>query len=115
MDSFWSSTSFWVSIFVVVIVSVGLSAVAQMNMEEKEIRPKSLIRDGILGAIFTTIVWVMSPETMNSISSGVQSMVGGAKEATQTLGNTSSSTSTTTTTTYSIGGMDDVQVGPAKF
>jgi len=114
MDSFWSSTSFWVSIFVVVIVSVGLSAVAQMNMDEKEIRPKSLIRDGILGGIFTTIVWVMSPETMNSISSGVQSMVGGAKEATQTLGNTSSSTSSSTTT-YSMGGMDDVQVGPAKF
>ena len=114
MDSFWSSTSFWVSIFVVVIVSVGISAFIQMNTDEHEIRPKSLIRDGILGSIFTTIVWVLSPETMNSISSGVQSMVGGAKEAAQTLGNTSSSSSSTSTT-YSMGGMDDVQVGPAKF
>jgi hypothetical protein len=57
----------------------------------------------------------MSPETMKSISSGVQSMVGGAKEAAQTLGNTSSSTSSSAPITYNMGGDMDVQVGPAKF
>ena len=67
---------------------------------------KALLRDAILGAIFTTIVWVMSPETMTSIASSAQGLVGGAQEAAKTLGSTA---------TYKLGEDVDVQVGPAKF
>jgi sensor histidine kinase regulating citrate/malate metabolism len=105
MDSFWSLPSFWVSILISCLLSIGVSAFIQLNTDENKIKNKALIRDGILGAIFTTIVWVMSPETMDSISSSAQNLIGGAKEAAQTLGST----------TYKLGEEVDIQVGPAKF
>lgn len=105
MDSFWSLPSFWVSILISCLLSVGVSAFIQLNTDENKIKNKALVRDGILGAIFTTIVWVMSPETMDSISSSAQNLIGGAKEAAQTLGST----------TYKLGEEVDIQVGPAKF
>jgi len=106
MDSFWSFPSFWISIFVVCALSAGASAFIQLNTEGKKLKNKALLRDSILGAIFTTIVWVMSPETMISISNSTQGLVGGAQDAAKTLG-----------TTYKMGeiGSVDVQVGPAKF
>jgi sensor histidine kinase regulating citrate/malate metabolism len=105
MDSFWSLPSFWVSILISCLLSIGVSAFIQLNTDENKIKNKALVRDGILGAIFTTIVWVMSPETMDSISSSAQNLIGGAKEAAQTLGST----------TYKLGEEVDIQVGPAKF
>jgi len=107
MDSFWSLPSFWISILIACLLSVGVSAFVQLNTDENKIKNKALVRDGILGAIFTTIVWVMSPETMDSISSTAQNLIGGAKEAAQTLGST--------TSTYKLGEEVDIQVGPAKF
>jgi hypothetical protein len=106
MESFWSLPSYWISILFVVLTSIGLSAFIQLNNDTKELKNKALVRDGILGAIFTTIVWVMSPETMTTLSSSVNNMVGGVQEATQTLGNTALS--------YKLGDVD-IQVGPAKF
>jgi hypothetical protein len=108
MDSFWSLPSFWVSILVVCTLSVGASAFIQLNTDEKQLKNKALVRDAILGAIFTTIVWVMSPETMTSIASSAQGLVGGAQEAAKTLGGTA---------TYKLGEVSDVdvQVGPARF
>jgi hypothetical protein len=103
MDSFWSLPSFWISIVVVCILSVGASAFIQLNTENKQLKNKALVRDAILGAIFTSIVWVMSPETMTSIANSTQGLVGGAQDAAKTLG-----------TTYKLGDVD-VQVGPAKF
>ena len=105
MDSFWSLPSFWISILIACLLSVGVSAFVQLNTDENKLKNKALVRDGILGAIFTTIVWVMSPETMDSISSSAQNLIGGAKETAQTLGST----------TYKLGEEVDVQVGPAKF
>ncbi len=110
MESFWSLTSYWVSLVVVLIVSMGASAFIQKDGEEKQIKNKALIRDGIMGCIFTTIVWVMSPETMQGISESVEGMVGGAKEASATLGNVGGASAST----YKMGEMD-VQVGPARF
>jgi hypothetical protein len=106
MESFWSLPSYWISILFFVLTSIGLSAFIQLNNDTKELKNKALVRDGILGAIFTTIVWVMSPETMTTLSSSVNNMVGGVQEATQTLGNTASS--------YKLGDVD-IQVGPARF
>lgn len=105
MDSFWTTPTYWVSILIVVSISVGLSSFVQSQVDEKKINQKAVVRDGILGAIFATIVWVMSPETMSSIANSATSLVGGAKEAAQTLGNTQ---------VHKLADMD-VQVGPAKF
>ena len=105
MDSFWTTPTYWVSILIVVGISLALSSFVQSQVDEKKISQKAVVRDGILGAIFATIVWVMSPETMSSIANSATSLVGGAQEAAQTLGNTQ---------VHKLGEMD-VQVGPAKF
>jgi hypothetical protein len=108
MDSFWSKPTYWISIVVVSLVMALLSAYAQSQLEDKEIKTKGLVRDGILGAIFTTIVWVMSPDTIKNMVEPLEKMVGGAvTTASETVG-------------ASVSNMPnvpdvDIQVGPVQF
>ena len=77
------------------------SAFVQLKAsDEKEIKTKGLVRDGILGAIFTTIVWVLSPESMNKVFDGLKSIGGDAAEIVKKTGGHTEF---------------DVQVGPVGF
>lgn len=97
----------WVSALVIGLVMAGVSAGIQSQIDEKVIKTNAVFRDGLLGAIFTCIVWTLAPDTMISLTSSVQTL----------LSSTSSSVATSiTTSTQAIGGGDvDVQVGPVKF
>jgi len=101
MDSFWSKPTFWASIVVVGVVMAGISAGVQSQTDEKKIKNKAVLRDGILGAIFATIVWVLSPETMDSVTTTATSFVSDAGQAVKDVATVASDM--------------DVQIGPAKF
>ncbi len=67
--------------------------------QSSQIKPKAVLRDAILGAIFTAMAWTLIPESMDSV--------------TQTLTQTVASSSAPTTSLFS---QDfDLQVGPARF
>lgn len=72
-----NSGAFWISVALVAVFIAGVSAFFQIQSEESggEINKKTLMRDGLLGAIVGTLGWVMVPESMEKVSSTfVQSM-----------------------------------------
>jgi hypothetical protein len=105
MDSFWSKPTYWISVAVVFLVMAGLSAYAQSQLDDKEIKTKGLVRDGILGAIFTTIVWVMSPDTIPNMIDPLKKMIGGGVDGVRTVAETVASATPDV----------DIQVGPVQF
>lgn len=105
MDSVWTKPSFWASLCIVGVVMAVLSAVVQSQTDTKEVKSKAVLRDGLLGAIFTTIVWVLSPETMTSITTTASSVVTDVSTATTAIA----------AKAEAIAADLDVQVGPAKF
>ena len=66
-----NSGSFWISVVLVAVFIAGVSAFFQIQSEESggEINKKTLMRDGLLGAIVGTLGWVMVPESMEKVSS----------------------------------------------
>jgi len=88
-----------ITILIGAITLAVISGVYQLNSEEsgKTIKPKAVLRDGILGAIFTAMAWTLVPESMKSITESV----------------------TTAATTTAISASNpfeyDVQVGPPRF
>ncbi len=105
MDSVWTKPSFWASLCAVGVAMAVLSAIVQSQTDEKEVKSKAVLRDGILGAIFTTIVWVLSPETMTTLTTTASSVVNEVSTATTAIA----------AKAEAVASELDVQVGPAKF
>lgn len=66
--------------------------------QSPEVKPKAVLRDAILGAIFTAMAWTLIPESMDSVT----------QTLTQTVASSSAAPS-------SILGDFDLQIGPARF
>ncbi len=64
-----------------------------------EVNRKAVMRDGILGAIFTAMAWTLIPESMESV----------AESVTQTVAQ-----SVPTTSSFPVQDFD-LQIGPARF
>lgn len=98
--------SFFVSILIGGALLAAISAGFQYMNEEnnKQIKPKAVLRDGILGLIFTAMAWSFFPDTMGDLSKSFTSKI--------------SSTSAESVKSVSSGGGSyeyDVQVGPPRF
>jgi hypothetical protein len=96
MDTIFEDPKFFISIVVGALVLAGISGAYQKYGPESsgDVKPKAILRDGILGAIFTAMAWTFVPESMKGLTSAV--------------------VSTATSTTSSISDYD-IQVGPARF
>ena len=114
---------FWVSIVLGGVIVAAVSYGFQMAQEEaqasKELNVKGLIRDVLLGGIFTAMAWVLIPDTMKSITNSVSSI---KALTTSTVAAVSTSTvtqtggaSTTVPVVQTLPGDVDIQVGPARF
>lgn len=99
-------------VFMTVVVGAaflaGVSGLYQLYGPESEgaVKPKAVLRDGILGAIFTAMAWTFVPESMKGVADSLSSTI--ATVPTLTGGGTSSKS-------VSFGPDFDVQIGPARF
>jgi hypothetical protein len=62
------SGSFWISIVAIAVFVAAVSAFFQMQAAEGKqttFEPKTLARDGLLGAIVGALGWVLVPDSMN--------------------------------------------------
>ena len=62
------SGSFWLSIVAIAVIVAAVSAFFQMQAAEGKtstFEPKTLARDGLLGAIVGALGWVLVPESMS--------------------------------------------------
>ena len=103
MDVF-ENPAFFISILIGGIILAGVSSAYQLYSEENEgkVKPKAVIRDGLVGSIFVALAWSFIPDSMQSIA------------------NKFTSTATTITnavekTAQAITSEIDVQIGPARF
>jgi Na+-driven multidrug efflux pump len=104
-----SSPIFWVSLCVGGIALAAISYGFQIGQDDGESRPlnvKGLVRDTLLGIIFTAMAWTFIPDYMQTLTSSVSSTI--------------SSTATAAAAVKSEGGGSisndiDVQVGPPRF
>jgi len=104
---------FWVSIVLGGIIVAAVSYGFQMAQDEgqgqtKELNVKGLVRDSILGGIFTAMAWTFVPEFMNSITHSATSAASTVSTVVSSAGSSLGSTVASTTDV-------DVQVGPARF
>ena len=99
---FWGSLV--LSAVVVAAVSYGYQLGKQEDVEEP-INQKGLVRDGLLGAIFTAMTWSLLPDSMKTLTDSVSATV---STAASTVAETASST-------VSKASDIDLQVGPARF
>jgi len=80
------SGSFWVSIVVVAAIVTAVSAFFQMQAAEGKnstFESKTLMRDGLLGAIVGALGWVLVPESMAHMTQSLGSAdLGGTGTAT---------------------------------
>lgn len=94
---------------VMALVSGFMTYQQAKGPDEQPIKPKGVIRDVLLGSIFTAMAWHVAPDTMTSVTSSVSSTFASAAES-----------ATTQTSGLSLsgggGGPDiDLQTGPALF
>lgn len=104
MDMF-GNPYFFASVVIGGILLAAISAGFQYMNEEnnKQIKPKAVLRDGILGIIFTAMAWSFFPDTMTDLSNSVTTKV-------------SAATVETVKSVSSGSGLEyDIQVGPARF
>ena len=96
---------FFVTVVSGALLLASVSAGFQYLNEEnnKQVKPKAVLRDGILGAIFTSMAWMFLPDTMKDLTHSVSSIA------------TSTSEATISAVKKSIPSEYDVQVGPPRF
>lgn len=87
MDNFdLSNPTFLTSLLVGGVVLAAISGAFQMYTGEEgeganAIKPKAVVRDGILGAIFTAMAWTLVPDSMKQMSQSLSSTVTAAAAA----------------------------------
>jgi len=106
---------FWMSLVLGGIALAAISYGFQMAQDESitksPLNVKGLIRDVLLGGIFTAMAWTLVPEVMTSMTSGVTSVL---TTATSVEGVTTGG-SGVDGSSISTGNPMEVQVGPARF
>ena len=82
---------------------VASSAAYQMYGPDSEgqIKPKALLRDGLLGGIFAAMAWTLVPDSMKQMS--------------ETLSSTVTAAAATASSAASNSPDFDLQVGPPRF
>lgn len=112
MDVDLTNPTLWLSMLVGAAVLAAVSAFFQSQHEDAKpgepLNTKAVVRDGILGAIFTAMAWTLVPETMKSLTESVSSSV---TTAASTVTNVASEATKKVTNGADI----DLQVGPARF
>jgi hypothetical protein len=106
MDMF-GNPYFFASVVLGGILLAAISAGFQYMNEEnnKQIKLKAVLRDGILGIIFTAMAWSFFPDTMTDLSNSVTTKVSSA-----------TAESVKSVSSGGGGGFEyDIQVGPARF
>lgn len=113
MDVDLTNPTMWLSMLIGGVALAAVSAFMQSQHEDAKpgdaVNKKALVRDGLLGAIFTAMAWTLVPESMKSLTDSVTSAA------------TTAATSVTTATVdgvkkVSSAGPDiDLQFGPARF
>jgi hypothetical protein len=85
----------------------GVSSLYQLYGPETEgkVKPKAILRDGILGAIFTAMAWSFAPESMKGVADSLSA----------TMVTTPSMTGGGASKSVSFSSDYDIQVGPARF
>jgi hypothetical protein len=94
---------FMISLLIGAAILAGISSAYQVYGPESEghVKPKAVMRDGILGAIFTAMAWTLVPDSMKSVTESVT---------------TSMTTVATSAVSVAPGlGDYDLQIGPARF
>ena len=92
---------------VVIALASGLWQMYGDKEAEGQVKPKAVIRDAILGGIFTAMAWTLVPESMKQVTDSVSSSVASASAA--AAGSVSSAVSSATS------GALELQVGPPRF
>ncbi len=107
MDNFdLSNPTFLMSLLVGAVVLAAISGAFQMYTGEeaegtRAIKPKAMVRDGILGAIFTAMAWTLVPDSMKQMSESLTSTV--------TAAAATASSAASNTPDF------DLQIGPPRF
>ena len=109
----YTNPMFWVSLLVGGIALAAISYGFQMAQDEgqgqsKELNVKGLVRDSILGGIFTAMAWTFVPEFMKSITQSATSAVSTVSTVVSSTGSVVGSATSAVTDV-------DVQVGPPRF
>jgi hypothetical protein len=87
MDNFdLSNPTFLTSLVIGAVILAAASGAFQMYTGEEgeganAIKPKAVVRDGILGAIFTAMAWTLVPDSMKHVSESLSSTVTAAASA----------------------------------
>ena len=104
---------FWMSLLlggiVLAAISYGFQMAQDESNENQTLNVKGIIRDMLLGGIFTAMGWTLLPDAMTNITSGASSLL-----------TTASSIASVKTSGGGSGGSGgsngpDVQVGPPRF
>lgn len=94
--------------FVSILIGAGFLALSSFAWQkysdenEGQVKPKAILRDGILGAIFTAMAWMFLPDSMKQLTESVATSM-------------SSTTTAVVSTTKAVSSDYDIQIGPARF
>jgi len=106
MDIPYTKPLFWLTVLIGGLLLCSLSGIItyyqNKDTDEPKVNLKGLMRDTILGSIFTAMGWTLVPESFESVANTVSSSV-------------STTVQNVTTNTLVGGGDFDLQVGPAMF
>ncbi len=110
-----TNPSFLVSLFVGGALLAAASSAYQIfgSDTDGEINPKAVLRDGLLGIIFTAMAWTFIPESMKSVSSSIAGGVSSVTDSLESSGGTILSGGGSGGS--GSGGGPDLQIGPARF
>lgn len=102
-----TSPMFLASLVLGAILLVASSASYQLYGPDSEgqLKPKALLRDGLLGGIFAAMAWTLVPESMKSVTQSISSIIGSA----------TTTAVESATSSIGLGGGPDLQVGPVRF
>jgi hypothetical protein len=107
---------FWVSLVLggiaLAAISYGFQMAQDESISKSPLNVKGIIRDVLLGGIFTAMAWTLVPDVMASMTSGVSSVLTTATSVEDVkTGGAGVDASTTSSTSNTM----EVQVGPARF
>ncbi len=105
----FTHSGFWTTVLIGIVVVCIVNVILQYQNDPEQINQKAILRDGILGGIFTAMAWTLAPETMESLASKV---VSATKDSTHSV--ISSGSSFLESSSSSLGEID-LHVGPPRF
>ncbi len=99
---------FWTTVVIGCVIVGIVNVILQYQNDPENINQKAILRDGILGGIFTAMAWTLAPETMESLASKIATTT---KDTTSTILSGGSSFLESSSSFGEI----DLHVGPPRF